>query len=227
MTDDQHRPPPHLHAPAHWQAVLAVLALGAIFGLVWSQISMRLGVGIAAVLIIAVVAGVMSRHRRLTGLGRGSMLAVASVATLALAAGVVLVVGLLIGASWTLAARATASPARLLGSAALIWLSNVLVFALWYYEVDGGGPMERHQGLYDSRDLVFPQHQLEPATQLWAPQFVDYLFLAFNSSTALSPTDTLVLSRRMKLLMMCQALISLTVLAVVASRAVNALAGPT
>jgi uncharacterized membrane protein len=69
---------------------------------------------------------------------------------------------------------------------------------------------------------VFPQRQHEGADD-WMPDFLDYLFFAFNSSTAFSPTDTLVLSRRMKLLMMSQSLISLAVLAVVAARAVNAL----
>jgi uncharacterized membrane protein len=69
---------------------------------------------------------------------------------------------------------------------------------------------------------VFPQRQHDGFDD-WMPDFLDYLFLAFNSSTAFSPTDTLVLSRRMKLLMMSQALISLAVLAVVAARAVNAL----
>lgn len=215
------------HPPAHWQSVAAVLALGAIFGLVASQLSTHLGVAIAAALLAILAAGVAARRRRLTGLTRGLTLALAGLATVALVGGVVLVVGLLVGGSWTLAARATASPATLLGSAGLIWLSNVLVFALWYFELDAGGPSVRHQGPYDSQDLVFPQRQRDDAGLLWTPQFVDYLFLAFNSSTALSPTDTLVLSRRMKLLMMCQALISLTVLAVVASRAVNALAGPT
>jgi hypothetical protein len=224
---DEHSRTAHLHPPAHWQAIAAVLALGWIFGLVASQLSLHLGVGIAAVLVTVLLAGVVARRRRLMRLGRGLMLMVASLATASLAGGVVLTVGLLVGAHWVLAAPATASPAALLGSAGLIWLSNVLVFALWYYEIDAGGPAVRQQGSYDSRDLVFPQRQLDPPSQLWAPQFVDYLFLAFNSSTALSPTDTLFLSRRMKLLMMCQALISLTVLAVVASRAVNALAGPT
>ena len=215
------------HPPAHWQAVLAVLALGTIFGWVASQVSTRLGIGIAAALVAVLVAGWIARWRRLQGATRALMLACAGVATLTLAGCVVLVVGMLVGARWTPDAAAT--PAALLGSAGLIWLSNVLVFALWYHEVDGGGPAERHKGLYHSHDLVFPQQQQQPeaASELWMPQFVDYLFLAFNSSTALSPTDTLVLSRRMKLLMMCQALISLTVLAVVASRAVNALAGPT
>jgi hypothetical protein len=222
MSDE--RPP---RTPAYWQTIVAVLVLGTMFALVASQLSPQLGVGIAAVLTTVLLAGVMARRRRLTGLWRGLMLAVASLATLALAGGVVLVVGLLVGVRWTVATRATASPASLLGSAGLIWLSNVLVFALWYYEIDAGGPATRHQGPYESADLLFPQQQIAPRAEPWAPLFVDYLFLAFNGSTALSPTDTLVLSRRMKLLMMCQALISLTVLAVVASRAVNALAGPT
>ena len=69
---------------------------------------------------------------------------------------------------------------------------------------------------------MFPQRQHEGADD-WMPDFLDYLFLAFNSSTAFSPTDTLILSRRMKGLMMCQSLISLSVLAVAAARAVNAL----
>lgn len=226
MTDGRRHVP---HPPAHWQAVLAVLALGTIFGWVASQVSTRLGIGIAAVLVAVLVAVWIARRRRLQGATRALMLAGAGLATLTLAGCVVLVVGMLVGARWTPAPNAAATPAALLGSAGLIWLSNVLVFALWYHEVDGGGPAERHKGLYRSHDLVFPQQQQqpEPASELWVPQFVDYLFLAFNSSTALSPTDTLVLSRRMKLLMMCQALISLTVLAVVASRAVNALAGPT
>lgn len=217
----------HLRAPAHWQAVVAVLALSTIFGLVASQVSTRLGIGIAVILGVVLVGVGVARQRRLPGLTRALMLVVAGIATVTLAGGVALVVGTLVGAGWMPAAAAASTPATLLGSAGLIWLSNVLVFALWYHEVDGGGPVERHTGLYRSTDLVFPQQQLEPATQLWVPQFVDYLFLAFNSSTALSPTDTLVLSRRMKMLMMCQALISLIVLAVVASRAVNALAGPT
>ena len=102
-----------------------------------------------------------------------------------------------------------------------------MLFAFWYWETDAGGPIERHRGgaPYQSADLVFPQRQHD-GTDDWIPEFLDYLFFSFNSSTAFSPTDTLVMSRRMKVLMMVQSLISLAVLAVVAARAVNALAGP-
>src|SRR5262249_51542724 len=100
------------------------------------------------------------------------------------------------------------SPSVLLPHAALIWVSHLLVFAFLYWEVDAGGPLKRHAGIYSSDDLVFPQRQHEGGDE-WMPDFVDYLFFAFNSSTAFSPTDTLVLSRKMKLLMMSQSLISL------------------
>jgi hypothetical protein len=112
----------------------------------------------------------------------------------------------------------------LLFSAGTLWITNVLVFALWYWRLDAGGP--------DARDLrrsvghvngafLFPQMLQDNV--VWTPEFVDYLFLAFNSSTALSPTDTAVLSRWAKILMMIQSAISLMVIALLASRAVNIL----
>lgn len=113
----------------------------------------------------------------------------------------------------------------LLAGAALIWLLNVLTFALWYYYIDGGGPHHRHVAPYHSKDLIFPQRGLDdPHWAGWQPGIIDYLFLAFNTSTAFSPTDTTVLSWRIKLLMMLQSLISLVVIAVLAARAINTLA---
>ncbi len=92
----------------------------------------------------------------------------------------------------------------------------------WYWEIDGGGPSRRHAEGYRSEDFVFPQSSLEQLSGVpWIPHYVDYLFLAFNASTAFSPTDTLVLSVRAKLLMMIQSLISLVVLAIIAARAIN------
>ena len=134
-----------------------------------------------------------------------------------------LVIALLVGEDVRPADRRSPSPAALLRNAALIWLSNVLRVRPLVL----GGRRRRSgrratRGPTSSDDLVFPQRQHEGARRLDA-RFLDYLFLAFNSSTAFSPTDTLVLSRRMKVLMMCQSLISLSVLAVVAARAVNAL----
>jgi len=122
------------------------------------------------------------------------------------------------------------SPTALLVSAACLWMTNILVFALWYWRLDAGGPHGR-----DSRPghpdgaFLFPQmtmpheEKIKAGQQTWSPNFVDYLFLAFNTSTAFSPTDVPVLARWGKVLMMLQSIISLTVLALLAARAVNIL----
>ena len=114
-------------------------------------------------------------------------------------------------------------PGALLKSAVLLWTTNVLVFALWYWKLDGGGPTGRQLAGSES-SFLFPQKMCpEECAPGWSPVFVDYLFLAFNTSTAFSPTDTAVLSRWAKGLMMVQSLISLSVIALLAARAVNIL----
>jgi len=122
------------------------------------------------------------------------------------------------------------APTALLISAASLWATNILVFALWYWRLDAGGPHGRDaQTGHTAGAFLFPQMTLSPEARRasgvdrWSPNFVDYLFLAFNTSTAFSPTDTAVLTRWAKILTMLQALISLTVLAVLAARAVNIL----
>lgn len=119
------------------------------------------------------------------------------------------------------------SPRALLQSAAGLWLTNILVFALWYWRLDAGGPHKREHATGSIKSaFLFPQMtRLERYDdgQPWAPHFVDYLFLAFNTSTAFSPTDTSVLSRKAKLAMMAQSLISLMILVLLAARAVNIL----
>ena len=111
----------------------------------------------------------------------------------------------------------------LLRDAGLVWGTNIVVFALWYWNLDAGGPARRHPGKHASQDFSFPQQQQDDdgLVEGWSPGFLDYLFLAFNTFTAFSPTDTLVLSRQMKVLMMLQSLISLIVVAVLAARAIN------
>jgi hypothetical protein len=112
----------------------------------------------------------------------------------------------------------------LLRDAALLWIANVIVFGLWYWELDGGGPHVRHSAGYVPTDLAFPQIALGRRFRSnWMPQFVDYLFVAFTASAAFSPTDTSFLSVRAKLLMMVQAVGSIVILAVVAARAINIL----
>jgi hypothetical protein len=124
----------------------------------------------------------------------------------------------------------TEPPVELLRSASLLWGTNVLVFALWYWRLDAGGPHARDEKCgHETGAFLFPQMTLDgPAGQEskggpWSPEFIDYLFLAFNTSTAFSPTDVPVLSRWAKVLVMTQALISLAVIAVLLGRAVNIL----
>jgi len=118
-------------------------------------------------------------------------------------------------------------PEQLLQSATALWVSNILVFAVWYWRLDAGGPHKRSmrdEHTHTSGAFLFPQMTLPRSKQeKWSPLFVDYLFLAFNTSTALSPTDVPVLSRWAKALMMLQSAISLAVVALLAARAVNIL----
>lgn len=114
------------------------------------------------------------------------------------------------------------TPRQLLLAALGLWSSNVLVFASWYWRLDAGGPNERdRRESHDSGAFLFLQMQI--GEDAWRPAFVDYLFLAFNTSTAFSPTDVPVLSRWAKLMMMVQSSISLGTVVILAGRAVNIL----
>ncbi len=116
------------------------------------------------------------------------------------------------------------TPESLLHSASVLWITNILVFALWYWKLDAGGPVGRdnRQGPVDS-SFLFPQLCRQPPDPNWSPEFLDYLFVAFNTSTAFSPTDTAVLDHWAKILTMLQSIISLSVLVVLAARAINVL----
>jgi len=107
---------------------------------------------------------------------------------------------------------------------AAIWLTNVLVFAFWYWDLDGGGPAQRAIGAGGYPAFLFAQMQSpEVAPDDWKPTFVDYLYLSFTNATAFSPTDVLPLARWAKLTMMLQSLVSLSTVALVIARAVNIL----
>lgn len=135
---------------------------------------------------------------------------------------------------WSLALLIIALPEKnipahqLLLAASLLWISKILVFASWYWRLDAGGPHKRDlfPGHNDGA-FLFPQMTMSPAAKTaagendWSPNFIDYLFLAFNTSTAFSPTDAMVLSRWAKILMMIQAMISLLIIALLAARAVS------
>lgn len=203
-----------------WPATIAILLVGALYLTISDAYSLGPPwlalVGAVALLVPLWTARMRGHHRLAHRLGRAAI----GAQTVAVAgSALLLLVRLTQGRTQAL---------ELLRDAALIWLANILTFAAWYWELDGGGPAARHPGRHSSPDFAFPQQQQDDdgLVEGWSPGFIDYLFLAFNTSTAFSPTDTLVLSRRMKLLMMAQSLISLLVVAVLAARAINTIASP-
>ena len=114
---------------------------------------------------------------------------------------------------------------ELIVAGTLIWLTNFLIFGLWYWEMDRGGPGRRAAGRDRAPDFLFPQmsdDRIEPAG--WRPKFIDYLYVSLTNATAFSPTDTMPLSPLAKSTMGIQALVSLVTIGLIVSRAVNILA---
>jgi Protein of unknown function (DUF1345) len=113
---------------------------------------------------------------------------------------------------------------QLLITGGAIWLTNVIVFALWYWEFDRGGPVARALATKPYPDFQFPQMVTpEMAPPQWEPAFTDYLYLAFTNASAFSPTDVMPLSRWAKMAMTVQSMISIVTVALVVARAVNIL----
>lgn len=205
-----------------WPAVIALLAVGGVYEALPSSLYWGPHGLLIVLVVLLLIPTVLTRWRGHHHAHRVLSLTIDAVVTFYL----VTSVGRLVHALLTGHIQAS----RLLLSSAALWLTNVLVFALWYWNLDAGGPHQRDlRGGHEDGAFLFPQMMMSPQAkaqageQDWDPNFVDYLFLAFNTSTALSPTDTAVLSRWAKCLMMVQALISLTVIALLAARAVNIL----
>jgi hypothetical protein len=197
-----------------WPAALAFV----IIGVAYSFVSDRLTVGPNWVLlVIAVLATASASVMRWRGniyAGRWIAIGALGVTTLSLSASVVYLVSALLTKSL--------DPTALLEGGGLLWVANIATFGLWYWEVDGGGPAHRHLTHCGSSDFAFPQMIIGDGKAVdWMPDFLDYVFLAFNTSTAFSPTDTMVLARRAKVLMMYQSVISLVTVAVLVARAIN------
>lgn len=205
-----------------WQALIAILAVAGLY------VALPDALTVGPTWLLPAVVGLLAaplfvlhragHHRLDTVIG----FTLTTILTLAMIASVAFLIGLL--------PSGKEKAEQLLRSAALLWLTNILVFALWYWRLDAGGPHARDErDAHSNGAFLFPQmtmlRRVEQATGQvrWSPHFVDYLFLAFNTSTAFSPTDTPVLTRWAKVLMMLQSLISLTVIAILAARAVNIL----
>ncbi|GHO81098.1 hypothetical protein KSD_88690 [Ktedonobacter sp. SOSP1-85] len=217
LTDPARRDLPEgMVVAPRWAAILGSLMLGVLYFFLPAKLRLGPAWLLLAIEIVALCPAIIARlfGRRLPHFTtRLLTLLTLGVVTAALAIGVLLLIV-------TLPADKHAQV--LFSSAIVLWLFNILVFSLWYWEVDGGGPVKRHQAGHKAVDWQFPQ-QIGGNDGSWAPHYLDYLFVAFTTATALSPTDTMPLTRRIKALMMVQALIAMSLIVIVAARAINML----
>jgi hypothetical protein len=231
---------PELVVPRHeprWHASLAVLAAMALY----ITLPPRLTIGpvwIAPLLVLTLLVPlsilVPHRHRETIRTRFWSILLIAIVNFFNLAS-----VLLLVASFFHPEKNAAHTPGILLRTGSQIWATNILVFALWFWELDGDGPDARaHANTateITNADFLFPQMQMTIAGRadcnpncidpLWKPQFIDYLYLGFTNATAFSPTDVMPLSRWAKVLMIVEAVISLITIVIVVGRAINAISG--
>jgi uncharacterized membrane protein len=203
-----------------WLAFATVLVI--IAGQTWlaDSLSWRpvwLLPAIAGVLLAASVAvylpgrSIPSRAARALSLGLIGVLVIANMISL-----VLLVRGVFVGSHL--------SPAGLLLAGAALWIVNVAVFALIYWELDGGGPEARADGYRAYPDLVFPQQQQDQqglAPSDWKPSFPDYLYVSLTAATAFSPTDAMPYSKQAKLVMGIESTLSFVIAAMLVARAIN------
>jgi uncharacterized membrane protein len=220
------------HEP-RWHASLAVLAAMALYITLPPRLTIGPGwVAPALILVLLVPLSILQphRHRETRRTRFWSILLIAIVNFFNLVSVLLLVAGLF------RPDRATMHSAGvLLRTGAQIWATNILVFSLWFWELDGDGPDARaHANTcteIENADFLFPQMTMALAggenptcfDPLWKPQFLDYLYLAFTNSTAFSPTDVMPLSRMAKTLMTVEAIVALITVAIVVARAINAI----
>jgi hypothetical protein len=202
-----------------WPAAAAVVAASGLqmalprwlsFGPHWLLPAAEIG------LLCALVASGPGRLERRSALLRTGGLVLAGVLSLANAASAALLVRDL----------AHSSPARsaatLLLAGGSIWAANVLVFALWYWELDRGGPADRCHAVRMYPDFLFPQmQQPDVAPSDWKPSFTDYLYLSFTNAISFAASDVTPLTRWAKAMMMLQSAVSVAAIVLVVARAVN------
>jgi len=217
----QIRDPGKLGRPEpRWPAVIALLAIAGLYLSLPERLTPGPSWLLFPVIVILLVPAVVSQRLGQTRLNFVLGILLLAVITSALIWALAHLISGLPGKRET--------PTELLLSAAALWVSNILLFASWYWRLDAGGPHIRDlRPTHTKGAFLFPQMTVQPDSPLadpgWKPGFVDYLFLAFNTSTAFSPTDTPVLSRWAKLLMMIQSSVSLGTIAILGARAINIL----
>lgn len=209
----------HPEGEAIWQVSAAVIVAIALQLLLPDQFRSVLFLPILQVLLlIGLLVATRTRITKKSRSARTFSLLMIAILTFANVIGAGRLIVAIVGHSVSLTAK------ELLVTGGSIWLTNVIVFALWYWEFDRGGPAKRASEPRTVTDFLFPQ-MTEPALSPpdWQPTFPDYLYLSFTNATAFSPTDVMPLSRWAKMLMLLQSLVSLTTVALVVARAVNIL----
>jgi hypothetical protein len=205
-----------------WQVILALLAVAAIYMALPRELVVGPSWLLPLMVVVLLIPTVFAHRTGLHSLNHVLGIVIAAIITVGLITSVVLLVTTIPGR--------TEPPLALLRSGGSLWLTNVLVFALWYWRLDGGGPRAREtKHEFGSRSFVFPQMQIEKmeretfGVDRWRPGFVDYLFVAFTTSSTFGPTDAPILTHWAKLLAIIQILISLTIMVLLISRAVGVL----
>ena len=213
----------HIDKPEpRWQALLAFLAVGAIYLALPRDLIVGPTWLLPSLIVVLLIPTVVTHRTGKRSLNRALGMIINAITTLALIGSVVLLVRAL--------PSHREAPLKLLLSGGLLWLTNVIVFALWYWRLDGGSPTVRHeQKKFGSTSFLFPQMQVphdersQFACTGWRPRFIDYLFVAFTQSSTFGPTDAPLLARWAKVLSMLQILISLSIVILLISRAVGVL----
>lgn len=220
MTNDQGNAAGSFDVQARWPAALGVFATAGLYMSLPERLTPGPSWFLFAVILILLLATMAAHYTGNAQLNfrLGVLLSLVLTGSLIWSLGV-LIAGL---------SAKRESPIELLRSAAALWVSNILVFASWYWRLDAGGPHRRDmRESHREGAFLFPQmtspSKSAASGRAWKPEFIDYLFLAFNTSTALSPTDAPILSRWAKGLMMIQSLVSLSTIAILAARAINIL----
>ena len=213
----------HIDKPEpRWQALLAFLAVGAIYLALPRNLILGPTWLLPTLIVGLLIPTVVTHQTGRRSLNRALGIIINGITTLALIGSLVLLVRAL--------PSHLEAPLKLLLSGGLLWLTNVIVFALWYWRLDGGGPTVRHeQKKFGSTSFLFPQMQVphderaQFACTGWRPRFIDYLFVAFTHSSTFGPTDAPLLARWAKVFAMLQIFMSLSIVILLISRAVGVL----
>lgn len=200
-----------------WPGAVALLSIGASYLALSDYVTVVPRLWVPALMTVLVAALLTAHAGGRYRLARGISFVLLGIVT----ASIVLREFFLVS---TLSER-SASAFSVLVDAVLIWVGTVVGFAVWYWEIDGGGPDERTSDAHASEDFLFPQIAQQDGRRVtgWAPNFPDYLFVSFTTSATFGPTDTPVLSRRVKVLTVVQCMLSLVVVIVLVAWAVDTL----